>query len=135
MTVEKNNFEKLQIWQIAMEIVKEVYILTKAFPKDEMYGITLQLKRAAVSVSLNIAEGSSRGFNKVFVQFLYQARGSLIEVKAVLLICVEVKIISVDNILLLQERIDVCLRKLASLIKFLKTTEGYVGKKPTNIHS
>ncbi len=74
------HFEKLKIWQMGMELVERIYKLTKDFPKDEQFGIISQIRRAAVSVPLNIAEGKGRYHTKSFIQFLYQARGSLYEV-------------------------------------------------------
>ena len=71
--------ENLQVWQKAMALVKEVYRLTKGFPKDELYGLTAQMRRAAVSVPVNIAEGKGRYHTKEYLQFLYMARGSLYE--------------------------------------------------------
>ncbi|MBI3305240.1 four helix bundle protein [Candidatus Parcubacteria bacterium] len=73
-------FEKLTVWQRGMELVEQVYRVTRVFPKDEQFGLTAQLRRAAVSVPLNIAEGKGRYHTKTFIQFLYQARGSLYEV-------------------------------------------------------
>jgi len=73
-------FEKLKVWQIAMGLAKKIYLITRDFPDDEKYGMISQIRRATVSVSLNIAEGRGRYYDKVFVQFLYQARGSLYEV-------------------------------------------------------
>ena len=57
-------FEKLEVWQLSRSFVKEVYELTKSFPKDEQYGLSNQIRRAAVSIRPNIAEGSSRLNNK-----------------------------------------------------------------------
>jgi len=73
-------FEKLTVWQRGMELVEQAYRVTRDFPKDEQFGLTAQLRRAAVSVPLNIAEGKGRYHTKAFIQFLYQARGSLFEV-------------------------------------------------------
>ncbi len=72
-------FEKLVVYQGAMDLTESIYRETKDFPKEEMFGITSQIRRAAMSVALNIAEGKGRYHTKVFVQFLYQARGSLYE--------------------------------------------------------
>lgn len=67
-------------WQKAIDLVVSVYALTKAFPKEETYGLTSQLRRAAVSVPANIAEGQGRRSKPEFKQFLTNARGSLLEV-------------------------------------------------------
>jgi four helix bundle protein len=75
----KYPFQDLRVWQKGMELVKEIYRLTKSFPKDEQYGMTSQLRRAAVSVPVNIAEGKGRFHQKEYIQFLYTARGSIYE--------------------------------------------------------
>ena len=72
-------FKNLIVWQKAMELVRMVYQLSKAFPQDERYALTDQLKRAAVSIPSNIAEGNGRTSNKDYAHFLAIARGSLFE--------------------------------------------------------
>ncbi|AXG99442.1 four helix bundle protein [Deinococcus wulumuqiensis] len=73
-------FEKLEIYHESVELAALVYRLTAAFPADERFGLTNQLRRAATSVTLNIAEGSGRGTKRDFAHFLMQARGSVYEV-------------------------------------------------------
>jgi len=79
-------YQQLIVWQKAMLLVSEIYRLTQGFPDNEKFGLTSQLRRAAVSVPSNIAEGSGRGSYKDFCRFLYQARGSLTEIETQLLI-------------------------------------------------
>jgi len=79
-------YQQLIVWQKAMLLVSEIYRLTQGFPDNEKFGLTSQLRRAAVSVPSNIAEGSGRGSDKDFCRFLYQARGSLTEIETQLLI-------------------------------------------------
>src|ERR1043166_6277322 len=74
------NFEKLDVWQEAINFADLVYELTGAFPSDERFGITNQMRRAAVSISSNIAEGSSRVSRTDFARFVEIATGSLFEV-------------------------------------------------------
>lgn len=74
------NFEKLDVWQDAIEFADTVYRLTRAFPDQERFGLTNQLRRAAVSISANIAEGSSRTSRQDFARFVEIATGSLFEV-------------------------------------------------------
>ena len=74
----KFNFEKLDVYQDAIEFTNNIYIITKPFPKSEMFGITNQMRRASVSIPNNIAEGSSRG-KKEFIHFLNIALGSAYE--------------------------------------------------------
>src|SRR5262245_48189388 len=74
------NFEKLEVWKKAIELADVVYLLTRQFPDSERFGLTNQLRRAAVSVSSNIAEGSSRSSRGDFARFLEIAGGSIFEV-------------------------------------------------------
>lgn len=71
----------LLVWQKAMKFVTEIYRATEKFPKDEIYGLTAQMRRAAVSVPSNIAEGHGRNSRREFRQFIGQARGSLTELE------------------------------------------------------
>ncbi|MFT3992305.1 MAG: four helix bundle protein [Luteolibacter sp.] len=73
-------FEKLEVWQCAIEFADTVYAITRHFPADERFGLTNQMRRAAVSISSNIAEGTSRLSRKDFTRFLEIASGSLFEV-------------------------------------------------------
>jgi four helix bundle protein len=75
----KHNFRKLAIWQEARKLVSETYLITSKFPKSEMYGLSNQLQRCAVSIASNIAEGSARNSDKHFVQYLETALGSSFE--------------------------------------------------------
>ena len=72
-------FEKLDVWQLAIEFSDQIYIATREFPADERFGLTNQLRRAAVSIAANIAEGSGRSSDRDFVRFIEIAYGSLME--------------------------------------------------------
>jgi four helix bundle protein len=74
------NFEKLEVWQEAINFADTVYILTRTFPEAERFGLTNQMRRAAVSISSNLAEGSSRSSRPDFARFVEIATGSLFEV-------------------------------------------------------
>lgn len=76
-----DHYRNLIAWQKAKTLALNVYRCTRRFPKDEIYGLTSQMRRAAVSVPSNIAEGKGRYSHKDFVHFLYQARGSLLELE------------------------------------------------------
>ena len=76
----------MKAWQEAMELVKEIYRVTRDFPKEEIYGLVSQMRRAAVSIPSNISEGAARGGDREFIQFLIIARGSLSELETQLLI-------------------------------------------------
>ncbi|MFH1920597.1 MAG: four helix bundle protein [Planctomycetota bacterium] len=73
-------FEKLEVWRKAVDFADVVYAVTRTFPNDERFGLTGQMRRAAVSISSNLAEGSGRSSNKDFVQSVEIAYGSLMEV-------------------------------------------------------
>jgi four helix bundle protein len=81
-----HNLKELKIWHKAMELTTEVYRLTANFPKEEKYGLTSQIRRAAVSIPSNIAEGAGRNSNKEFVQFLAISNGSSYELQTQLLL-------------------------------------------------
>jgi four helix bundle protein len=76
-----DSYRDLIAWQKAKVLALDVYVCTRKFPRDEIYGLTSQMRRAAVSVPSNIAEGKGRYSIKELVQFLYRARGSLLELE------------------------------------------------------
>ncbi|MEX2270049.1 MAG: four helix bundle protein [Vicinamibacterales bacterium] len=80
------DYSQLETWQRAMDLAEAVYAATRGYPKDEMYGLTSQTRRSAVSVPSNIAEGQGRGSSRDFVRFLAVARGSLCELETQLLL-------------------------------------------------
>ncbi len=86
---EIKSYRDLLIWQKGMALAKQVYAMTRAFPSDERFGLTAQLRRAAISVPSNIAEGQARRGRKEFVQFLSHAEGSLAELDTQLTLAVE----------------------------------------------
>jgi four helix bundle protein len=83
---DKHNFKDLVVWQRAVDLVAEIYVATRDFPRDELYGLTSQVRRAAVSIPSTIAEGQGRLTRGEFRQFLGQAKGSLAEVETQLII-------------------------------------------------
>lgn len=80
-------FRELIVWQKSMDLVKHVYLCTAEFPKDELYGITSQIRRAAVSIPSNIAEGCGRKSDKELSHFLRIENGSLYELETQLILC------------------------------------------------
>lgn len=108
----------LDCWKESIELVVDIYNLTKSFPSNENYGLTSQIKRASVSVPSNIAEGAARQTTKEFIQFLYIALGSLSEVETQLVIAQKVKLIT--DIKDINDRIILVRKLLTGLIKYLK---------------
>lgn len=92
-------YENLDVWKKSIELVTDVYRLVKLLPKEETYALSDQIRRSAVSVPSNIAEGSSRNSKKEFIQFLYISLGSLCELETQLLIAKNIGYISnIDSI-------------------------------------
>tara|TARA_R110000850_G_scaffold150497_1_gene273297 strand:+ start:218343 stop:218696 length:354 start_codon:yes stop_codon:yes gene_type:complete len=82
-----NYFKELKVWQKSMELVTDTYIKTREFPKEEVYGLTSQIRRSSIPISSNIAEGCGRKTNKDFANFLGVALGSAFEYETQLIIC------------------------------------------------
>lgn len=116
-----NDFTSLEIYQLAENLIIEIYGISNNFPKEEQYGITAQLRRAALSIALNIAEAYGRYHFKDKNLFLYNARGSLLEVKSILLICFKLSFIKREVKENLLEKIDRLGVKVNNYISYLKT--------------
>ena len=115
-----SNYKTLDVWKVSMQLVKEVYVLTKKFPKDELYGLTSQTKRAAVSVPANIAEGLGRQYKKDTIQFLHVSRGSVYELETHLNIALMVEIISEEDFNLVCGSIEKALQILNGFINYME---------------
>ena len=89
--VKIRSYRDLEVWQVAMDLVEVVYRLTKTFPSDEKFGLTSQIRRAAVSIPSNIAEGWGRTHIKEYLHYLSIAKGSLMEVETQLTIAVRLE--------------------------------------------
>jgi S23 ribosomal protein. len=113
-------FEKLKVWEDAVKFAGEIYTVTKGFPKTEQFGLTSQLNRAAVSISLNIAEGEGRRSSNDFARFIQIARGSLNEVVTLLYIVFEQKFIKKDEFDKLYARCESIARMLHAFRNSLK---------------
>ncbi|WP_173198729.1 four helix bundle protein [Geobacter sp. SVR] len=110
----------LEVWQLSIDLVKEVYELTRRFPKEELFGLTAQMRRAAVSIPSNISEGAARQTGKEFIQFLFIALGSASEL--------ETQIIISEKLNYLQNS-DQLLMRLSSLKKLLNGLIRYYRSK------
>jgi len=111
-------YEKLEVWQISIELVTDVYRLVKLLPKEETYALSDQIRRSAVSIPSNIAEGSSRNSKKEFIQFLYIALGSLCELETQILIAKNVGYI--NDFKDIKEKITSIKKMLNALITSIK---------------
>ena len=114
------NFEKLSVYQKALDAADWVYESTSAFPRDEVYGITSQFRRAAVSIALNIAEGSARS-KKDFRRFLDIAQGSILECVALIEICKRRNFLEESIVL----RLRTAFSEISKMISGLKRSLGF----------
>ncbi|MGB1248701.1 MAG: four helix bundle protein [Chitinophagales bacterium] len=110
------SFEKLSVWQDARFFVKEIYQITKSFPREEQFGLTSQIRRAAVSVCSNLAEGTARISMKEQARFTEIAYGSLIEVLNQLIIAVDLDFYSEKELNIMRPKIE----KLSNQINALR---------------
>jgi four helix bundle protein len=114
------HYRELEVWQLAMDLAEECYQITRRFPKDELFGLTSQIRRAAVSVPANIAEGQGREHTKEFLHHLSVARGSLMELETHLLLCRRVGLLEKEQAESLLEMTDRVSRMLSGLRKALE---------------
>ncbi|MBI5066478.1 four helix bundle protein [Candidatus Woesearchaeota archaeon] len=117
------NFKDLQIWKLSFDFASQVYKVTFKFPKDEMYGMTSQLRRAALSISNNIAEGCGRRTNADFCQFLYNSMGSVKECENLLLFAKEQNYLTAEEFANLMNKTDEIGKKLTNFIKAVQNGE------------
>lgn len=103
---KSKTFKDLKMWQRGIEIVKDIYALTKKIPKEELYGLTSQMRRSSISIPSNIAEGFKRSHNKEYKQFLHIALGSLAELETQLIIAKELGYIKDNELNYIAEKID-----------------------------
>jgi four helix bundle protein len=113
-------FEKLDVWQEARALNQKVYRLTRKFPQSELYAMTSQVRRASVSISLNIAEGSGRNSDKDFAHFLEQAYGSLMEVASLLFLALDENYIREEDLNLMLSEIDRIAGRIVALNRSLE---------------
>ena len=120
-----HQYKELSIWKKSVELGTEIYQLTKQFPSDERFGLISQLRRAAISVPSNIAEGAGRKSNKVFSQFLSISYGSLCELETQLIVSTNLGYIKEDEIHYYSEKIVELQKMIFSLInKLSKQGQG-----------
>jgi four helix bundle protein len=118
------SYRDLLVWQMGISLVQNVYKLTASVPPEEKFGLISQMRRAAVSIPSNIAEGQARNTTGEFIQFISQAEGSLAELDTQLIISVQLSFVSADKTKLCTELIDELRRMLNSLRRSL------TGQKP-----
>lgn len=117
-----NSYRDLEVWQVAMDLADAVYDLTRDFPDDERFGLTQQIRRAAVSIPSNIAEGHGRMHGKEFMRFLRIANGSLKELETQLILAGRREYMTRDAAQPIWEMTQRCGKMLRALIKSLDKT-------------
>ena len=110
----------LRVWQQSIEMVTSIYLITKAFPKDELFGLVSQMRRAAVSVPSNIAEGYARGTDREKLHFLRISSGSMSEIETQLMLSLNLGYISQESFDELSENVTSVWKQLNALISSLK---------------
>ena len=114
-----HNFKNLKIWQLAITITKDVYLITNTFPKNEIYALVNQINRAAVSIPSNIAEGSNRS-NTQFIHYLNISLGSSFELQTQLIIANKIEYISENQLTEIEDKITQLQKMISGLILKLK---------------
>lgn len=113
------SFKQLKIWQKGIEIVKQIYHITNKFPKEELYGLTSQMRRSAISIPSNVAEGFKRYHRKEYKQFLHISLGSAAELETQLIIAKELQFINKSVLDEFVEMLDHLSRMISALLNKL----------------
>lgn len=114
------SYKDLIVWQKAILLIKELYLVTQSFPKSELYSLTSQTKRAALSIPANIAEGYGRNSRKEYIQFYSIALGSALELETHLIIAKELKFLSEMDYRKVTTLLEEIIKMLRGLINKLK---------------
>lgn len=124
----RHNYKNLEVWKKARTLVKDVYVVTRKFPDDERFGLTSQFRRAVVSISLNIAEGSGRTTNKEFSHFIDTSFGSALEVENLIFLSLDLGFIS-------EKSHDELIEKVTEIQRMLKGFQAQLNNKPSVLKS
>jgi len=122
--MKASNFKDLIVWQKSMDLATEVYELVSKLPPSEKYELSSQIRRAAISIPSNIAEGQSRNSSKEFKNFLGIARGSSCELETQLLLAVKIKMLSENDVEKSLSLIDEIQRMLSALLNNLRKEDS-----------
>jgi four helix bundle protein len=120
METKTRSYQDLIVWQKAVQLVTDIYSLTKKFPADERFGIISQLNRASISIPTNIAEGWGRETSKNYLQFLRTSRGSVMEVQTLLIISKNLGFVSQSEFESLSAKVEEVGKILQGLIKSVR---------------
>jgi four helix bundle protein len=123
VTGKIRSYRDLEVWQQGMALAEGCYRLTKSFPKEEVYGMVSQIRRAAVSVPANIAEGYGREYRSEYIQFLRIAQGSLKELETHILLALRVELITDDTAQPILTQCESTGKLLRALLRALQKTQ------------
>ena len=117
----QQNYKDLRVWQNSRELVKHIYLLTQHFPAEERFGLSNQMRRAAVSVPSNVAEGNGRQYPRDTIQFLVIARGSLYELDTQCHLAFDLLFIDIKQLNDITERITNCIKLVQGFIRYYRS--------------
>lgn len=115
------NFRKLNVWNDSRSLVKEVYILSEDLPQTEKFGLISQIRRCAISIPANIAEGSAKDSERDFIRFLQISLGSSYELESHLILCDDLKLLSENKLSLTLEKVQLLQRRISAFINHNKS--------------
>ena len=115
------NHKDLNAWKESIQLVKLIYTISSLLPSSEMYGLTSQIRRSAISIPSNIAEGAARNSTKEFIQFLHISLGSLSEVETYIILIEEIKLLDGKPLDDIFEKVKFCRKLITGLIKQQKS--------------
>ncbi len=118
------SYKDLNIWQRSIGLVKYLYEITSLFPKEELYVLTSQIRRSAISIPSNIAEGFTRYHNKEYRQFLYIALGSCAELETQIMIANDLKYLEDNQLSVIIDELEIICKMIMNLIKKLNTVQN-----------
>jgi four helix bundle protein len=122
--VPLQTYKELKVWQKSVDLVEHVYVMTKDFPKEERFGLVSQMRRAAISVPANIAEGYGRSHRGDYLHHLSMSRGSLLELETHLVIADRLGLVTAESVSTIGQRIQEVDRMLYGLIESLGREAG-----------
>ena len=117
---ENKSFTNLNVWISSRELVKQLYLLTKGFPKEEVYSLTSQMRRAAISIPSNIAEGVARNHDKETIQFLHISKGSIYELETQLYLSYDIGYINEDQLTAILSKVEDCKKLISGFINYYR---------------
>lgn len=118
------SYKDLNIWKRSIGLVKDLYEITSLFPKEESYVLTSQIRRSAISIPSNIAEGFTRSHNKEYRQFLYIALGSCAELETQIIIANNLKYLEDNQLSVIIDELEIICKMIMNLIKKLNTVKN-----------